>query len=181
MGFAPLYPSYASGDNMDLIVESGGGEARWGPRRLRCAVGSGGIVRDKREGDGGTPAGRWQMREVLFRADRVPEIVTALPTRELLPTDGWCDDPYDPAYNRLVELPYRAHCEQLWLDDRVYDVIVPVGYNDNPVVPERGSAIFLHVARPDFTPTSGCVALALPDLLAVLRQLRPGAAMHVVA
>jgi L,D-peptidoglycan transpeptidase YkuD (ErfK/YbiS/YcfS/YnhG family) len=162
----------------ELIV-SADGYARWGRRRMRCAIGSGGIVRDKREGDGGTPAGTWPMREVLFRADRLPEIVTPLPTRELSPNDGWCDDPYDPAYNRLVALPYRAHCEQLWLEDRVYDVIVPLGYNDDPVAPDRGSAIFLHVARPDFAPTAGCVALALPDLLALLRELRPGAAVRV--
>ena len=163
----------------DLIVYPGG-EARWGRRRLRCAVGSGGIVRDKREGDGGTPAGTWAMREVLFRGDRLAEIVTALPTRELGPDDGWCDDPADPAYNQPVTLPYRAHCEQLWLEDRVYDVIVPLGYNDDPVVPGRGSAIFLHVARRDYAPTAGCVAVALPDLLALLRQVRPGDAGRVL-
>jgi L,D-peptidoglycan transpeptidase YkuD (ErfK/YbiS/YcfS/YnhG family) len=162
------------------LLVSADGTARWGRRRLRCALGAGGIVRDKHEGDGGTPAGTWAMREVLFRAERLGEIVTALPTRELGPSDGWCDDPADPAYNRLVELPYQAHCEELWLDDHVYDVIVPLGYNDDPVIPGRGSAIFLHVARPDFAPTAGCVALALPDLLAVLRTATPDAAVRVV-
>ena len=156
-------------------------EAYWGRRRLRCAVGSSGIVTDKREGDGGTPAGTWPMREVLFRADRLGEIVSALPTRELAPGDGWCDDPADPAYNRPVRLPYWAHCEELWLEDRVYDLIVPLGYNDDPVVPGRGSAIFLHVARPDYTPTAGCVALALADLLTVLREIRPGAVVRIVS
>jgi L,D-peptidoglycan transpeptidase YkuD (ErfK/YbiS/YcfS/YnhG family) len=163
----------------DLIVYPDG-RARWGRRRMRCAVGSGGVVRDKREGDGGTPAGTWPMREVWFRADRLGEIVTALPTRELAPNDGWCDDPADPAYNQPVMLPYRAHCEELWLEDHIYDVIVPLGYNDDPVVPGRGSAIFLHVARPDYAPTAGCVALALPDLLAVLRAALPGAAVRVL-
>ncbi len=164
---------------MDLTVYPDG-TARWGGRRLRVALGRAGIVRDKRAGDGGTPQGRWPMREVLFRAARLGEIVTALPTRELAPEDGWCDDPADPNYNRPVALPYKAHCEELWLEDHVYDVIVPLGYNDDPVVPGRGSAIFLHVARPDYSPTAGCVALALRDLLALLRELRPGAAVRVI-
>ncbi len=148
---------------------------------MRCALGRAGIVPDKREGDGGTPAGIWPMREALFRADRLGEIVTPLPTRELAPEDGWCDAPADPAYNRMVRLPYRAHCEQLWLVDHVYDVVVPLGYNDDPVVPGRGSAIFLHVARPDFAPTAGCVALALGDLLRVLRAAEPGASVRILA
>lgn len=156
------------------------GEARWAGRRLGCALGRAGIVGDKREGDGGTPAGAWPMREVLFRGDRLGEIVTPLPARELDPEDGWCDDPADPAYNRMVRLPYPSHCEELWLADRVYDVIVPLGYNDDPVVPGRGSAIFLHVARPDFAPTAGCVALALGDLLVLLRAAAPGSLVRVV-
>jgi L,D-peptidoglycan transpeptidase YkuD (ErfK/YbiS/YcfS/YnhG family) len=165
---------------MDLIVD-GRGAAWWAGRRMRCALGRGGIVsaRDKREGDGATPAGHWPMREILFRADRLGEIVTPLACRELMPADGWCDDPADPAYNRPVRLPHRAHCEHLWRADHVYDVIVPLGYNDNPVIPGRGSAIFLHVAGPLFTPTAGCVALALADLLALLRAAVPGSAVRV--
>jgi L,D-peptidoglycan transpeptidase YkuD (ErfK/YbiS/YcfS/YnhG family) len=167
---------------MDLIVD-GRGTAWWAGRRMRCAVGRGGVVsaRDKREGDGATPAGHWQMREVLFRADRLGEIVTPLACRELAPNDGWCDDPTDPAYNRPVHLPYRAHCEQLWLADHVYDVIVPLGYNDDPVIAGHGSAIFLHVARPHFTPTAGCVALALSNLLTVLREAVPDSVVRVLA
>ena len=164
---------------MDLVVH-GSGAASWAGRRLRCAVGRAGIVDDKREGDGGTPEGPWPMREVLFRGDRLGEIVTPLPCRELTPADGWCDEPTDPAYNRLVRLPYPAHCEHLWLDEPVYDLIVPLGYNDDPVVPGRGSAIFLHVARPDFSATAGCVALALADLLAVLRAAAPGSLVRII-
>jgi len=163
---------------LELIVRSRG-EARWAGWRLRCAIGRGGIVREKREGDGGTPAGVWPMREVLYRPDRIPGIATALLSRPLARDDGWCDDPADPAYNRMVRLPYPGHCEQLWLDAAVYDVIVPLGYNDAPVVPGRGSAIFLHVARPDFAATAGCVALALQDLLMVLREAAPGARVRV--
>lgn len=93
--------------------------------------------------------------------------------------DGWCDDPADPAYNRPVALPYPASHEKLWRADAVYDVIVILGHNDAPPVPGRGSAIFMHVARPGFTGTEGCVALALDDLLAVLAEAGPGSTVTI--
>ena len=165
---------------MDLIVDPTTGELIAGPRRYRCALGKSGIVADKREGDGGTPVGRFPLRQVFYRPDRlaVPP-VTALPVRAIAPTDGWCDAPDDPAYNRPVTLPYPASAETMWREDAVYDVVVVLGHNDDPPVPGRGSCIFLHVARPGYAPTEGCVALALPDLLAVLADCRPGDCLSV--
>lgn len=157
---------------MDLIV-SGDGYARWGGRRFRCAIGPAGPRRDKREGDGATPVGRFVFRQVLYRPDRVPAPETRLPVRALSPEDGWCDDPADPQYNRPVRLPYPARHERLWLEEAVYDVIVVIGHNDDPPVPGMGSAVFLHVAQPDYGPTEGCVALALDDLLTVLAEAGP--------
>lgn len=136
---------------------------------FRAAFGRGGIRADKQEGDGATPAGLLALRRVLYRADRVARVAAMVPLEPLAPGDGWCDDPADAAYNQPVRLPYAARHEALWRDDAVYDVIGVLGWNDAPVTPHRGSAIFLHVARPDYAPTEGCVALALPDLLAVLR------------
>lgn len=137
-------------------------------RSYRAALGRGGISPHKQEGDGATPAGNLPLRRVLYRADRVRRPRTPLPTMPLAPHDGWCDDPSHPDYNRMVRLPHPARHEALWRSDAVYDVIGVLGWNDDPVVRGRGSAIFLHVARPDFAPTEGCVALALPDLLFVL-------------
>lgn len=135
----------------------------------RCALGRNGVTAEKREGDAATPAGVYPLREVFYRRDRVTRPTTGLPVRPVQPCDGWCDDPEDPAYNRLVSLPYAAGAERLWRDDRVYDVVVVIGYNDRPPTPGRGSAIFLHVARDWFAPTAGCVALAMDALLVVLR------------
>jgi len=163
---------------VELIV-AGDGTARWGGRILRCALGRAGISNDKREGDGATPAGIWPIREVLFRADRVA-LATGLPHAPLKPDDGWCDDPADADYNRRVTLPHRARCESLWRDDGIYDAIAVLGYNEAPVVPGAGSAIFLHVARDDFSPTQGCVALAREDLVAVLREAKTGDAVRVI-
>ena len=137
--------------------------------------------RDKHEGDGATPIGCWPMRRVLFRPDRVPPPDTALPVAALKPEDGWCDDPADPLYNRPVKLPYGARHERLWRDDEIYDVVVVLGHNDDPPRPQAGSAIFLHVARPDYAPTQGCVALAREHLLEVLRAAGPGSRVCVRA
>lgn len=155
--------------------------AEWRGQRLRCAVGHGSITAAKREGDGATPIGRWPMRRILYRADRLAAPRTVLPVVPIEATDGWCDDPADPAYNRLVRLPYAASHERLQRDDGLYDIVVVLGHNDDPVVPGAGSAIFLHVARCDYGPTEGCVALALPDLLEVLRDATPGSAVEVEA
>jgi L,D-peptidoglycan transpeptidase YkuD (ErfK/YbiS/YcfS/YnhG family) len=152
---------------MNLIVEATG-VAIWGERRLRCALGRGGVSRDKREGDGATPAGAWKMRRLLYRADRIERPPTPLPVSAIGADDGWCDAPRDANYNRQIRLPYPASAETLYRADCVYDLIVPLGYNDAPIVAGAGSAIFLHVAQPDFAATEGCVAFALADLLAVL-------------
>jgi L,D-peptidoglycan transpeptidase YkuD (ErfK/YbiS/YcfS/YnhG family) len=158
---------------MDLIV-SGSGVARWGRHGLRCALGRAGLARDKREGDGATPIGAWPMRRLLYRADRAGPPKTGLPSRPIGPEDGWCDDPADPAYNRPVRLPYPGRHERLWRDDQIYDLVVVLGHNDDPVVPGAGSAIFLHLARPDYGPTEGCVALARPDLELILAEAATG-------
>ena len=144
------------------------GTLAWQGRRLRCALGRGGVTDDKREGDGATPAGCFALRRVYYRADRVAPPETVLPVAAVDPADAWCDDPADAAYNTRVRQPHAAGTETLWRDDALYDVVVVLGHNDDPVVPGAGSAIFLHVARPDFGPTEGCVAVPLADLLDIL-------------
>ncbi len=150
------------------------GELRWNGVVYRCALGRGGIGGSKREGDGATPAGRFPLREVLYRADRGPAPATGLPARAIGDDDGWCDDPADPSYNRPVRHPYPTGAERLWRDDGCYDLIAVIGYNDAPPVPGAGSAIFLHVAAHDFSPTDGCVALTHPDLKELLAACGPG-------
>jgi len=157
---------------MDLTVDAWG-HASWNGRALRAALGRAGVASAKREGDHKTPAGSFPMRQVLYRPDRLAAPATRLPVRALTPADGWCDAPEDPNYNRLVELPYGASHEVLWREDEIYDLVVPLGYNDDPVVPGLGSAIFLHVARADWSGTEGCVALARAELLAVLAEVDP--------
>jgi len=154
---------------MDLLVEPAGW-ACWGALRLRCALGKGGVRTAKHEGDGATPIGAFAMRRLLYRADRGAVPKTALPVAPIARNDGWCDDPADAAYNQPVKLPYRARAEHLWRADRLYDLVVVLGYNDDPVIAGAGSAIFLHIAAADYTPTQGCIALASEDLRRVLSE-----------
>lgn len=161
---------------MNLQVTMRGADAvlDWGMGARHCAIGPGGIAVKSGEGDGITPRGAWPVREILFRADRIAKPEVKLALRAIRPDDGWCDAPDDPQYNRLVKLPYRASAESMWRDDALYDLVAVLGYNDAPVVPGKGSAIFLHLARPDYSPTQGCVALCFADALAALEQLQPG-------
>ena len=152
-----------------------------GTQEMRCAIGRSGMVAavDKREGDGASPVGLWPIRYVLYRPDKGAAPATALPVRPIAPDDGWCDAPDDPAYNRPVKRPYPASHEALWREDGLYDLIVVLGHNDDPPAPGLGSAIFLHLAKPDYAPTEGCIALARPDLEAVLAMAQPGDALEI--
>jgi len=152
---------------MEAVV-FGDGRLIWRGQTIRASLGKGGLKLHKEEGDSATPIGTLPLRRVLYRADRVKPPRCVVPMEPIGPTDGWCDDPTHRDYNRFVRLPHDARHEELWRRDDVYDVIGVLGWNDQPVVKHRGSAIFLHVARPDFAPTEGCVALALPDLVRLL-------------
>jgi L,D-peptidoglycan transpeptidase YkuD (ErfK/YbiS/YcfS/YnhG family) len=168
---------------MDLIVTGKMSEtratARLGDRVFPCALGRSGLIADKREGDGGTPIGRFPFRRLLYRADRVPHIETRLPALHIEPDDGWCDDPASRDYNRPVHLPHPARHERLWLDEHLYDLVVVIGHNDDPVVKGAGSAVFVHVAREDWSPTAGCIAFRQEDLLTILAQVSASDAVRV--
>lgn len=142
---------------------------------IPCALGRSGLTRAKREGDGASPRGRFRLRGGQYRPDRFASRPrTALPLRATRPRDGWCDDPRDRRYNRLITLPRPGTgAEALWRGDDLYDLVIDLDYNRGPIRPGRGSAIFLHVARPGYAPTEGCVALARADLVRLLRRLGP--------
>lgn len=146
---------------------------------MRCAVGRGGVAIKGREGDGITPIGVWPLREVFYRPDRLPRPETRLPVRAMRPDDGWCESPDDPDYNRHVRLPHRAAAESMWRDDHLYDVVVVIGFNDDPVVPNQGSAIFLHLCRANYEPTAGCVAVPLEDIGRILALATPGSRIRI--
>jgi L,D-peptidoglycan transpeptidase YkuD (ErfK/YbiS/YcfS/YnhG family) len=158
----------------DLIVEASmgrtQGEVLCAGRRYPCALGRSGLGPEKREGDGATPIGAWPLRRLYYRPDRLVTPQCGLPAIALTPEDGWCDAPAHGLYNRHVSLPFEASHERLWREDGLYDLILVPGFNDDPVVPGKGSAIFVHVARQGYEPTEGCVALARRDLMTLLPE-----------
>jgi L,D-peptidoglycan transpeptidase YkuD (ErfK/YbiS/YcfS/YnhG family) len=132
--------------------------------KFPAACGAAGVTTHKTEGDQATPAGALKLLRILYRADREKPPATAVPIEPIGPNDAWCDDPNHLAYNSHVQIPHPARHEQLHRSDNLYDIIGVLNWNIAPTIPNRGSAIFLHIATGTFSPTQGCIALAPPHL-----------------
>lgn len=169
-GIVRVYPDYRLNHHL----------MRFNDQQYRAALGKGITPYHlKREGDGATPLGLFPLRLVLYRADRLERPVTALETIAIQPSDGWSDDPALAGYNQKIRLPYAGSAEKLWRADGVYDLVIPLGFNDQLSRAHRGSAIFLHIAPDDFASTRGCVALARDDLLVILRGAGPQTMLRI--
>ncbi|MCG6122894.1 MAG: L,D-transpeptidase family protein [Microvirga sp.] len=160
---------------------------------MRCALGRSGLTRFKREGDGATPVGAFPLLGLFHRPDKGPRPRALLPTKRTAPSDGWCDAPRHRLYNTRVRRPFDASHEEMWRADDMYDVVLDIGWNrgrgrERPVAPRRGprsapsprtplkgmgSAIFMHLARPGYAPTAGCVALSGADLRRLVPRVGP--------
>jgi L,D-peptidoglycan transpeptidase YkuD (ErfK/YbiS/YcfS/YnhG family) len=144
-----------------------------GPAVLPVALGRAGIKANKREGDGATPRGSFRLKRLWWRADRRLRPPTLLPSRRIGADDGWCEDPADRRYNRPLKLKPESRADRLARADALYDFIIELDHNTRPRVASRGSAVFVHVARPGFAPTAGCIALELAALRRLLARLGP--------
>ncbi|RMD48535.1 MAG: hypothetical protein D6832_03740 [Alphaproteobacteria bacterium] len=160
------------------VLRLGPDGLRAGNRRLPCTIGRGGVRVAKREGDGATPAGRWRVTGVLYRADRMAAPVPW--ARPIGPRDLWCDDPACRGYNRPARAPHPGSAERLARGDRLYDLILLTDWNAAGV-PGAGSAIFVHRWRGPARPTAGCIALPPRALAWLVRRLRPGTVIEVPA
>jgi L,D-peptidoglycan transpeptidase YkuD (ErfK/YbiS/YcfS/YnhG family) len=144
-----------------------------GGQTIPVALGRGGIKANKREGDGGTPKGTFRPRQVWWRGDRHRRPPTLLPVRAIRPEDAWCEDPNSRHYNQPIRLDRDDGGDRLTRDDRLYDFIIEIDHNLSPRIAGRGSAVFLHLARQDFSPTAGCVSMTQAAMLRLLRRLGP--------
>jgi len=170
----------ASGDRplSSIRIRAAAGDPRrgWltvGGQTIPVALGRGGIRANKREGDGGTPKGTFRPRQLWWRADRHPRPRTFLPVRAIGPEDAWCEDPRSRHYNQPVRLNSDRGGDRLRRDDHLYDFIVEIDHNSAPRVAGRGSAVFLHLARSNFSATAGCVSMTKSSMLRLLRRMGP--------
>lgn len=157
-----------------VTVKAGRPTQGWlfaGPLRLQLALGRSGVKAIKIEGDGATPRGAFRPVRAWWRADRGVRPRTSLPVRRIGPADAWCEDPTDRRYNRPVRLAEGAPGDRLWREDHLYDLVVELDHNTRPRIARRGSAVFIHIARPGFKPTAGCVALRPNCLRRLLERL----------
>ena len=150
-----------------------------GPFRIPCALGPAGIRRDKREGDGATPAGRFRLLWGYYRADRQRPAAGGVPLVAMRRDQGWCENPASGRYNRPVRLPTTDCTDAMRRDDALYDLVFVLDYNFTRRVKGRGSAIFFHLARPGLTPTTGCVAISAADMRKLAPRLARGATMRI--
>jgi L,D-peptidoglycan transpeptidase YkuD (ErfK/YbiS/YcfS/YnhG family) len=145
-----------------------------GALAIPVVLGRGGIRANKYEADGATPRGRFRLVRLWWRADRHPRPRTLLPTQRITPDLAWCEDTTDRRYNRPFRRAAAEPGDRLWREDRLYDFVIELDHNTRPRVAGRGSAVFVHVARPNRSPTAGCVALRASDLQRLLVRLRRG-------
>ena len=136
--------------------------------RIKCAIGKRGISRKKREGDGCTPNGTFRFKLLLYRKDRIPKIKTYLKKKIIKKNMGWCDDSRSKFYNKLIKLPFVHSAEKLYKNKNIYDVILVIDYNFKPIIKNKGSAIFLHISKNNYSPTEGCIAVSKQDMKLLL-------------
>ena len=154
-----------------MIIVKKNGYLQYKNFRFRCAIGKTGIKKKIREGDNITPKGIYKLINIFFRPDRIRDLKTVIKKNKITRKIGWCDDINSKYYNRKIELPNKSGHEKLYRQDNIYDIIVVLNYNINPVIKNKGSAIFLHIAKKNYQKTQGCIAIKkihLKKLLSVI-------------
>ena len=148
--------------------------------KAKCAVGKRGISIKKKEGDFITPKGTFKIREIFYRKDRVQNLITRLKKTVIRKNMGWCDDPKSKKYNKLIYFPFKHSAEKLYRSENIYDIILVLNFNMNPVKKNKGSAIFIHVAKKNFQPTQGCIALDKSELIKMVKSIKINTIVKII-
>ena len=140
--------------------------------KVKCSVGKNGISKNKQEGDLKTPRGIFKLKKIFYRKDRIKFIKTPLKKKYIKKNIGWCDDPTSNYYNKEIKFPFKDSAEKLWRKDNIYDLIIVLNYNSNPIIKNKGSAIFLHICKKNYTPTKGCIAINKKDMMNLIIYIK---------
>ena len=147
--------------------------------RIKCAIGKRGIRNKKKEGDEITPIGKFKIKTILYRKDRITHIKTKINKLSIKKDMGWCDDPKSKEYNKLVKLPFKGSFEKLYRKDNTYDIILVLNYNINPIRKGKGSAIFIHIARKNYKNTLGCIAVSKRNLKKIIKKINKSTIVNI--
>jgi L,D-peptidoglycan transpeptidase YkuD (ErfK/YbiS/YcfS/YnhG family) len=139
---------------------------------FRCALGKSGIKRKIKEGDNITPKGIYKITRIYYREDKIKKLKTTIKKIKIKKNMGWCDDPKSKFYNKLIRLPSKYSYEKLYRKDNIYDLLAVLNYNMNPIFKNKGSAIFIHIAKNNYEFTAGCIALKKGDLIKLLEKIK---------
>jgi L,D-peptidoglycan transpeptidase YkuD (ErfK/YbiS/YcfS/YnhG family) len=164
-----------------MIIVRKSGELIYKNLKYRCAIGKAGIKKKQKEGDNITPKGTFKIIRVYYRSDKVKNISTSIKKIKINKNMGWCNDSKSPFYNREIKLPSKFSFEKLYRNDNLYDLLAVLNYNTNPVEKNKGSAIFIHIAKKRFKPTAGCIALQKKDLMNLMRVVKKNSKIKISA
>jgi L,D-peptidoglycan transpeptidase YkuD (ErfK/YbiS/YcfS/YnhG family) len=164
-----------------MIIVRKSGYLKYKNFRFRCALGKSGVKKKKKEGDNITPIGIFKITKIYYRPDKVKKIKTSIKKIKIKKNMGWCDDPKSNYYNQQIKLPSKFSYERLYRKDHIYDLLAVINYNSNPIIKNNGSAIFIHIAKNNYKPTKGCIALRKIDLIKLLQIIKKNTKIKISA
>ena len=147
--------------------------------RIKCAIGKRGIGNKKKEGDKITPKGKFKIKRIFYRKDRISAFKSKITKLAITRDMGWCDDSKSKKYNKLIKFPFKGSAEKLYRKDNTYDIILVLNYNFNPICRGKGSAIFMHVARKNYKSTLGCIAVSKRNLKKIIRKINKSTIVNI--
>jgi len=164
-----------------MIIVKKSGYLKYKNLKFRCALGKNGIKKKIKEGDNVTPKGIFKITKIYYRQDKIKKIRTSIKKIKIKKNMGWCDDPKSNFYNQQIKLPSKFGHEKLYRNDRIYDLLVVLNYNTKPIIKNKGSAIFIHIAQKNYKPTAGCIALKKGDLIKLLQVIKKNTKINIFA
>jgi len=162
-----------------MIIVKKTGYLQYKNLKFRCALGKAGIKKKEKEGDNVTPKGIFKITSMYYRTDRIKNITTAVKKIKIKKNMGWCDDPDSHFYNQQISLPNKFGHEKLYRNDHLYDLILFINYNTNPIIKNKGSAIFIHIAKKNYKKTKGCIALKKKHLIELISKIKKNTQIEI--
>jgi L,D-peptidoglycan transpeptidase YkuD (ErfK/YbiS/YcfS/YnhG family) len=163
-----------------MIIVKNPGYLIYKNSKFRCSLGINGIKNKKKEGDGITPKGIFKLKKIYYRKDKIKNIVTKVKKIKITKDMGWCNDPKSKFYNKIIRLPSKFSYEKLYRKDNIYNLIIVLDYNMNPVTKNKGSAIFIHLAKKNYKPTQGCMGLKQNDLIKLIEMIKKNQKIKII-